>query len=165
MLAVVLALMASIAQAKVSSESTEHFIVNHQLVSSKSLAEVYGQFIAVDKWWEADHSFSGKADNLYFDFNSHRCFCEKLNKGGFVRHLAVVYVEPHKKVVFSGGLGPLLDQAVNGKMIWTFNQTEQGVEVKLEYRVYGMIVGGMGEWPKAVDFVLGTQMKRLKALL
>ena len=153
------------AQAELAEHSEQHFIIKHQFNSKKPLAEVYRQFKQVNKWWEAGHTFSGKAENLYFDFDQQRCYCEKLDNGGFIRHLAVIHVQPQKKVVFSGGLGPLQDQPVNGKMIWSFTESDKGVEVTVEYRVYGMIVGGMGEWPKAVDFVIGTQVKRLAELL
>lgn len=159
-------LMASLsANAEVTEQSENHFIVKHQLTSNKSLEHVYQQFSAVSQWWESDHTFSGKAENLYFDFAKERCFCERMPDNGFVRHLEVIHVQPRKRVVFSGGLGPLQDQTVNGKMIWSFEQTDKGVKVDIEYRVYGKIVDGMGKWPGAVDFVLGTQVKRLKALL
>ena len=72
---------------------------------------------------------------------------------------------PQSKVVFSGGLGPLQDQAVSGKLIWSFKQQDDKVVVEVEYRVFGYIEGGMGKWPQAVDFVLGTQVNRLAQLV
>ena len=153
------------ANAEITDQSTQHFVVAEQFKSNKSLAEVYRQFTQVSQWWEADHSFLGNADNLFFDFDKQRCFCEKVDGGGFIQHLEVIHVRPQKQVVFNGGLGPLQDQPVIGKMIWTFELVDKAVLVKVEYRVFGMIIGGMGQWPKAVDFVVTTQVKRLKALL
>ncbi|MCJ8270303.1 MAG: hypothetical protein MJK04_12985 [Psychrosphaera sp.] len=86
------------AQAELAEHSEQHFIIKHQFNSKKPLAEVYRQFKQVNKWWEAGHTFSGKAENLYFDFDQQRCYCEKLDNGGFIRHLAVIHVQPQKKV-------------------------------------------------------------------
>ena len=161
----VLIAMPTMLQAKIASQSEQHFVVSHKFESKKSVETVYKTFTNVSSWWEASHTFDGKAENLYFDFDQQRCFCEKVANGGFVQHLAAIHVQPMKKVVFSGGLGPLQDQAVSGKLLWTFEQTDNGVKVNVEYRVYGMIVDGMGKWPEAVDFVLGTQVKKLASLL
>lgn len=164
-LACVMSIFGAKVNAKVTEQGANHFVVKHQFASKQSASEVYNMFTQVNKWWEPDHSFEGKAENLYFDFDKQRCYCESVSNGGFVEHLAVIHVQPMKKVVFSGGLGPLQDHAVSGKLIWTFTPEDTGTKVELEYRVYGHITGGMGEWPQAVDFVLGTQIKRLAKLL
>ncbi len=151
--------------AEITEQSEHSFVVKQQFISDKEPALIFAAFKQVQQWWEADHSFGGKAEMLYFDFAKERCFCEKLPDGGFVRHLEVIHMQPNKRVVFSGGLGPLQDQPVVGKLIWQFEVLEQGVEVSAEYRVYGQIIGGMGKWPGAVDFVLGAQVKRLQEQL
>ena len=162
--AVLLAGLAFGAQAEVAEQSDSHFVVKHSFSSPKSAEHVYKHFLQINRWWEPDHTFSGKAENLHIDLKKHRCFCETMPKGGFVRHMEIVHVQPENRVVMTGGLGPLQDQAVNGAMIWTFEETDKGTKVNLEYRVNGFIVGGMGKWPAAVDFVLGTQIKRLEGL-
>lgn len=151
--------------AKVDTQSNQHFVVKHEFTVEKPLMSVFQKFKQVDKWWEGDHSFSGDASNLYFDFDKARCFCEQMPNGGFVEHLQVIHVEEMKKVVFSGGLGPLQEHPVNGKLIWQFEAQDNLVKVSVEYRVFGFVVGGMEQWPKAVDFVIGVQVKRLKAML
>ena len=151
--------------AKVDSQSKQHFVIKQELVVKKPLSAVFQQFKQVDKWWEGDHSVSGDATNLYFDFDKGRCFCEQMPNGGFIEHLQVIHVVEQKKVVFSGGLGPLQDHPVNGKLIWLFEEQDGQVKVSVEYRVHGFVVGGMEKWPEAVDYVLGVQVKRLKTLL
>ncbi len=157
------------ASAEVAEQSAQHFVVKHSFTTQRSPAAVYHQFGQVQRWWEPSHSFAGIANNLYFNFVDQRCFCEKLADGGFVEHLAVIHVQPEKKVVFSGGLGPLQEQPVSGKLIWQFKPvdktSDKGTQVTLEYRVFGHIVGGMKKWPVAVDFVLGTQLGNLQKLL
>lgn len=176
--------------AKIDNQGKQHFVVKHEFMVEQSLNVVFERFKQVSKWWEGEHSFSGNAANLYFDFDKERCFCEKMPNGGFVEHLQVIHVSDQKKVVFSGGLGPLQEHAVSGKLIWRFTEHEKAVQdnaehgnakqgnteqesakqsnqvkVSVEYRVFGHVVGGMEQWPKAVDFVLGVQVKRLKGLL
>lgn len=153
------------AQAQVNEQSEHHFVIKHQFVSQTKLEKLYHQFAHVQWWWEASHSLSGDAENLYFSFGKDKCFCEKMKGRGFVEHLKVIHYQPEKRIVFSGGLGPLQDQPVNGRLIFTFDETDKGVLVKLEYRVAGTIIGGMKTWPAAVDRVLGAQLKNLEKLV
>ena len=70
----------------------------------------------IGEWWNADHTFSGKSSNLTLDATFNGCFCEKLENGGFVRHMSVVFAEPGKVLRMQGGLGPLQSMAVTGTM-------------------------------------------------
>jgi hypothetical protein len=84
-------------------------------------------------------------------------------EAGFVRHLGLIYLQPQKRLVFEGGLGPLQDQPVNGNLIWTLSTIDKGTEVTLEYRVFVRIVGGMAKWPAAVDFVFADPVWQFAA--
>ena len=165
MIIVCLALMTLPALAKIDSQSEQHFVVKHEFSVDTPVTQVFQKFRQVDKWWEGDHSFTGDASNLYFDFDKQRCFCEQVPNGGFVEHLRVIHVMDNQKVVFSGGLGPLQEHPVSGKLIWQFEQQDGKTKISLEYRVFGFIVGGMDKWPSAVDYVLSVQVKRLQELL
>ena len=48
------------------------------------------------------------AANLSLDAAPGGCFCERLPNGGGVEHMRVTYVEPGKRIVLTGSLGPLL---------------------------------------------------------
>lgn len=151
--------------AKVDNQSEQHFVIKHEFTVDIPVTKVFQKFKQVELWWEGSHSFTGDASNLYFDFDKQRCYCEQIPTGGFVEHLSVIHVTDNQKVVFSGGLGPLQDHPVSGKLIWQFEQQDNKTKVSLEYRVFGFIVGGMDKWPSAVDYVLGVQVKRLEQLL
>ncbi|MFT4927870.1 MAG: hypothetical protein ACI8WB_003984 [Phenylobacterium sp.] len=42
---------------------------------------------------------------------------------------------------------------------------DKGTKATLEYRVFGHVLGGKGEWPGAVNMVLGQQVNNFKRLL
>ena len=44
------------------------------------------------------------------------CFCERLPNGGGIEHMRVAFVDPGKRLVLTGSLGPLLYQATAGVM-------------------------------------------------
>lgn len=119
-----------------------------------------------NKWWDAAHSVSGKAENLSIDLEK-GCFLEKLPDGGFVRHLEIVRHIPGTQLRFSGGLGPLQGMAVHGALTIEFNRPENSNEttVVLTYNVTGYSEGGLGQIAVPVNRVLTEQMNRLEKLI
>ena len=69
-------------------------------------------------WWNPAHSHSGVAGNLKLDLER-RCMFEKLEDGGFLRHMEIVFVEPGKTLRMTGGLGPLQAMGVHGALQFT----------------------------------------------
>lgn len=116
----------------------------------------------VSKWWDPAHTYSGNATNLVLQSKANGCFCEKLENGGSVHHMTVVYVEPGRTLRMIGGLGPLQAMAVNGSL--TFQLDPEGTETRLTmtYTVGGYNPGGFGKLAPIVDMVLGVQVNRLK---
>ena len=116
----------------------------------------------VGAWWHPDHTFSGDSSNLRIELEGDGCFCEKLEKGGEVRHLTVVHLEPGKLLRMTGGLGPLQGVAVNGVFSLSFEETDGTTEITLTYSVAGYRPGGLAEWAAPVDAVLALQLQRLE---
>ena len=130
---------------------------------SQAYSTVFRDF---NKWWDAAHSVSGKAENLSIDLEK-GCFLEKLPDGGFVRHLEIVRHIPGKQVRFSGGLGPLQGMAVHGALTIEFNRPENSNEtmIVMTYNVTGYSAGGLGQIAVPVNRVLTEQMNRLEKLV
>jgi hypothetical protein len=116
----------------------------------------------INKWWDPDHTFSGQSKNLSIDAKANGCFCEKLDKGGSVRHMAVVYVMPGKMLRMKGGLGPLQSLGVDGSLTFLLYTTGNGTTIEMSYAVGGYAPGGLQNWASPVDQVLHNQLKRLK---
>ena len=77
--------------------------------------------------------------------------------------MRVGYIEPGKHVVLVGSLGPLLYEATTGVMDIQVKSTGSGSQLTLTYKVAGFANGGADKLAPAVDAVLATQMKRLRA--
>ncbi len=117
----------------------------------------------VSKWWNPEHTFSGKASNLSIEPRANGCFCEKLGNGGSVRHMEVVFALPGKTLRLEGGLGPLQMFGVAGSMTFSLKPDgKNGTKLILQYSVGGYIPGGAQKWSVLVDHMLGEQLTRLK---
>ena len=124
----------------------------------------YQAFTAVGAWWDPEHTYSGDANNLSLNPVPGGCFCERNPKtGGGVEHMRVAYVEPGKRIVLTGSLGPLLYEATTGAMDVQFKSTATGTQLTLNYKVAGFAKGGAEKLAPIVDRVIGTQVSRLRA--
>jgi hypothetical protein len=161
--AVTLSMAATAARAEVVDAEAGGFTVRSIVVVDAAAADVYRAATRrVGAWWDGDHTFSGDAANLRIEARANGCFCEKLEDGGEVRHLTVVYVEPGKMLRMTGGLGPLQGLAVTGTLALGFAEEDGRTTVELTYAVAGYRPGGLADWAAAVDGVLTGQLTRLK---
>ena len=152
--------------AEVVDSAADGFTLRHTVEISAGADDVYRTLTkGVGDWWHPDHTFTGDSGNLRMEARGGGCFCEKLGKGGEVTHLTVVYAEPGKLLRMSGGLGPLQPLAVSGSMAFTLTEADGITTVELTYTVGGYRPGGLEEWSKPVDGVLGTQLQRLERFM
>ena len=157
-------LTASPAAAEVVGSSPNGFEVSHtvNLVAKPELA--FSSFANVGAWWDSEHTYSGDAKNLSLELRPGGCYCERIPKGGGgIEHMRVTYVDPGKRVVMTGPLGPLLYEAVAGVMDVQVKSTGAGSQLVLNYRAAGFAKGGADKMAPLVDRVLAEQVKRLRA--
>lgn len=153
----------SSAAAEVKDSSAIGFTVQDTVFIAADPNDVYHALVAdIGSWWDSAHTFSGNARNLSIDDKAGGCFCEKLENGGSVRHLEVVFADPGKTLRLIGGLGPLQAMAVTGSMTWSLSKTDTGTNVKVIYSVGGYRPGGLQKLASLVDKVIFEQLKRLK---
>lgn len=152
------------ARAGVLDSSAVGFTVKNVVPVSGTPEDIYRHIVKdVGLWWNSAHTFSKNSKNLSIDDNANACFCEKLENGGNVRHLDVIYAQPGKVLRMRGALGPLQSMAVTGSMTWSLAKTDSGTSVEVIYTVCGYRPGGMQSWASPVDGVLREQMLRLKS--
>ncbi len=127
-------------------------------------ADVYRALVDhVGQWWDKAHTFSGDATHLSIDARPGGCFCERLDAGGGVQHMTVVFAAPGRLLRMRGALGPLQDQGATGAMTWTLTPAAGGrTHLELTYRVTGYTPGGLQAWAPPVDRVLQLQFQRLQ---
>jgi len=116
-------------------------------------------------WWDAEHSYGGKADGFSLEAVAGGCFCEHLADGASVQHMQVVQALPGRRLLMHGGLGPLAQMGVAGAMSFAFVPHQNGTELRYRYEVGGFTTGGLEALAPAVDAVQLGQLQRLKNYL
>lgn len=145
--------------AAVLDAGTNGFTVKCAAVVPGAPADAYEKLVDVGNWWVAEHTWSGKSENLSIDARPGGCFCEKLENGGGVRHAEVVYADPGKTLRLSGELGPFQALGVSGALTFSFfpNPTG-GTRVEMTYAVGGFLAGGFEALAPIVDEVNAGQL-------
>ena len=168
--AVTLILVACLCAADGASAAVEvsatGFLVKHEVMISASERKVYSALLRdIGKWWDPQHTYSGKSSNLSIDTRPGGCFCERLASGGGVAHMTVVNLQPFGLVRLTGALGPLQQSGVVGTLTWRLTSVGDGTKLEMSYSVGGYMEGGFDTMAPAVDEVLGHQVKRLKVFV
>ena len=158
-------LLASPAGAEVVTASPNGFEIRHTINIAAPPAAAFAAFQKVGTWWSGEHTYGGNAANLSLSMSPGGCWCEQLSGGGGIQHMQVIYVDPGKRVVMTGSLGPLLYLATAGVMAVQFKPVAQGSQVVFDYRAAGFFNGGADKLAPGVDGVLAEQVKRFGAAL
>jgi len=157
------------AHAEVLSADQNGFSVSHAVSSTAAPESVYKAMINnIDKWWNPDHSWSLKAENLYMRAEVGGCFCEhlpELGEGAGVEHLRIISLRPNTEIRFDGALGPLQAMPIQGRMVWKIDAQESGSSITFTYMVHGFLETGLEGFAPAVDGVIAEQAERLAAHL
>ncbi|WP_155263442.1 hypothetical protein [Sphingomonas segetis] len=163
-LAALFMVAAAPASAEVVSASANGFEVRETVPLVIPPDAAFSAFAELPAWWNAEHTYSGDSANLRLELTPGGCFCERIPKsGGGIEHMHVAYVEPGKRVVLTGSLGPLLYEATTGVMDVQVKTIAGGSQLTLNYKVAGFANGGAARMAPIVDSVLADQLKRLRA--
>jgi hypothetical protein len=150
------------AQAEVVSAGPNGFHVRQSVQMVVPQQAAYAAFGQVGSWWNPEHSYSGKSANLSMALTTGGCFCERLDNGGGIEHMRVTFVDPGKRILMTGSLGPLLYEATNGVMDVQIKSIAGGSQLMIDYRVSGFFNGGADKLAPIVDQVLADQMRRFR---
>jgi hypothetical protein len=157
-------LVASAAHGAVVGSNAAGFTVREEVTFSGPPASAWKRLIDVGSWWNSKHTYSGRSANLSLALTPGGCFCEKLENGGFARHLDVVLVMPEKILRLRGGLGPLQAMGATGALTFTLRESSPSTTTVIaEYSVVGYSGEGLAGIAGAVDGVLGEQLQRFAA--
>ena len=156
-----LSLLASSAHAEVTEKAADHFLVGFAARVEAPAAKVYVAISEVAHWWSAEHTWSGKAQNLSLKAEAGACFCERWAEGS-VEHGRVVMAMKNTMLRLDASLGPLQEYALNGILTFRLKPLDdETTELDVDYRVNGSSGSGLDQFAPAVDGVLGTQVDRL----
>jgi len=112
----VIGAIANIAMAEVLDADKHGFSLQQEVTVAGTRASAWTAAVEnIDKWWNADHTISGKASLLSIDARPLGCFCEAT--GGGVVHLMVTTVPRDVNLRLTGGLGSLLRMLAYRKIV------------------------------------------------
>jgi hypothetical protein len=153
------------AHAEVKAAGASGFLLEERVEIAASADEALHTLLDVGRWWNPQHTFSGRAENLSIDARPGGCWCERLEGGGFVRHMELAALLPGRAVRFTGALGPLLALGASGTLSFTVQPGAPGrVGVTATYAVSGFQPQGFVALAAAVDGVLAEQLTRYARL-
>ncbi|MCZ8136317.1 MAG: SRPBCC family protein [Porphyrobacter sp.] len=156
--------------AEVTGGGPDSFVSRHEVVVKASPKEVWLALISPATWWTSEHTWSGEAANLTLTPQAGGCFCEKIPEvdepgrftlEGSVEHMRVIQAYPERALRMQGALGPLQSEPVNGILTIAISEVEQGTRIVWEYNVGGPMRYELPVIARAVDGVMGLQIKSL----
>jgi uncharacterized protein YndB with AHSA1/START domain len=160
-IAIAIAAFAPFAHAEVKQSSADAFFLSYQGALATSTAKAYADIVQIGRWWDSEHTYSGKSSNLSIRPEAGGCFCEKW-KDGSVEHGEVLMAMPGKMLRFRTALGPLQERALNGVLTFWLRNEDSATTLTVEYRVNGSNASGLDQIAPSVDEVLGAQVERLR---
>ena len=166
--------VAAPARAEVLQSSDAGFVVREVVEVPADNWATWAALIAPAKWWSSDHTWSGKAENLYIDSQATGCFCELMpvpagapegTRRGSVEHMHIIQSVPGKILRMKGALGPLQSEAAEAVLTVTVKTTPKGTRILWEYVVGGFMRQKPEVMAKAVDGMMSAQIASLGKLL
>src|SRR5262245_42645079 len=81
-------LQTQIAEAKLDYVAAGGFTIKHTFEINKPASEAFNVFaMQIGAWWDSNHTYSGKSENLSIDLRPNGCFCEKLGPQSNIVHM------------------------------------------------------------------------------
>lgn len=150
------------ASAEVKSASPGGFLIEHRFSIAAPAAKVWESLQHPERWWPADHTWSGKRENLSLDARVGGCFCERWNDNS-VEHGRVVMIMPGKMLRLDAALGPLQEMAISGVITVSLEEKDGTTTAVVTHRVSGDPSHKLDALAPIVDQVNGQQFGGLAA--
>ncbi|MCC2615806.1 SRPBCC domain-containing protein [Aestuariibacter halophilus] len=116
----------------------------------------------VDQWWPKDHTWWRGA--LSIEASAGGCFCEVADDRS-AQHMDIRFVDPSKRLIMTGGLGPLQGMGMHGALDWTLTPIPSGTQITLSYSVVGIHPQGFTDLAPVVADVQALQLAGLSTYL
>lgn len=149
------------AKAEVVSSSDSGFVLSHEATSTLAPDALFARMMDPSRWWDPEHSYSGKATNISMGNRAGDHWREDW-AGGSVIHGEVLQVINGQMLMLSAPFGPLA--ATGAECIWTIRLTpteDGGTKVMSSHVVVGGSDTGLASMAGPVDFVMGNGITRL----
>lgn len=148
------------AGAEVKFAAADGFLIEHRFTIAAPAAKVWESLQHPERWWPADHTWSGKRENLSLVADAGGCFCERWD-GGVVEHGRVVAVFPGKMLRLDAALGPLQEMGVTGVITFALEEKDGTTTLVATHRVSGDAAHKLEALAPIVDQVNALQFGNL----
>jgi uncharacterized protein YndB with AHSA1/START domain len=156
--------VAPLAHAEVKESSADAFFLVYEGAVAAPTAKAYADIVQIGKWWDSEHTYSGKSANLTLKPEAGGCLCERW-KDGSVEHGEVLMAMPGKMLRLRTALGPLQERALTGILTFWVKNENSTTTLTVEYRVNGASASALDQLAPSVDEVLGAQVDRLRRFM
>jgi uncharacterized protein YndB with AHSA1/START domain len=160
--AVLAAALPMAAGAEVRSAAPDAFLIEQRYLIQAPAAKVWESLLHPERWWPADHTWSGKRENLSLEAAVGGCFCERWG-GNAVEHGRVVLLMPGRMLRLDAALGPLQELAVSGVITVALEEKDGATTVTMTHRVSGDASQKLDAFAPIVDQVNAQQFGGLAA--
>ena len=147
------------ASAETTAVADTGFTITVQREISLPPARVFQTLAHVDRWWNPEHTWSGKAANLSLRLEAGACFCERW-AGGTVEHGRVIAAMHGRLLRLQAPLGPLQSMPVSAVLSFETREQQGHTMLRVTYAIADA-AGGLAELAPAVDKVITEQVDRL----
>jgi len=151
-----LAVLPLAASAEVKLAAADAMLIEHRYTIAAPAAKAWETLVHPERYWPADHTWSGKRESLSIDPTAGGCYCERWD-GGSAEHGRVVKVVPGKSLVLDAALGPFLEMAISGILSIKLEEKDGVTTAIVTYRVSGDAGHQLDQLAPIVDQVLGMQ--------
>jgi uncharacterized protein YndB with AHSA1/START domain len=154
--ALLILLLPALAAAELKQSSPDGALIEHRFQIAATPADAWQALVHPERWWPADHTWSGVPGKLSLAAEAGGCFCERW-EGGSAEHARIVMARPGELLRMRGSLGPLQETAVTGVLTIALAAKGEGTEATITYRLSGDPSHKLDGFVAVVDQVIGQQ--------
>ncbi|WP_156874473.1 SRPBCC family protein [Sandarakinorhabdus limnophila] len=155
-----LATMASPAQAAVIKSAPDGFVSESSAVIGVKPARMWRALTNWSNWWDKAHSYSGKAEAIHLDPRGGGLLLERWDKNS-VKHAVVLSAVAPSSLRMSGGFGPLQALPVNAILEFSLRGEGSDTRLTMTYRVAGTAANNLDTLAVPEDNVMSEGFSRL----
>jgi uncharacterized protein YndB with AHSA1/START domain len=156
-------LLPAVVDAEVKLASPDALILEHRYTIQATPEAAWSVLVHPERYWPADHTWSGNASHLSLVPEAGGCFCERWVAGS-AEHGRVIMAIPGQLLRLRGSLGPFQEMAVTGVLTVTLKPLDSGTQAVVTYRLSGDASHRLGDLATVVDPVIQQQFAGFAAL-
>ena len=142
--------------AEVRQSSADGAIIEHRFQIPATPKDAWGALVHPERWWPADHTWSGDPTYMQLNDQAGGCFCERWGENS-AEHGRVIMALPGELLRIRGSLGPFQEMAVTGVLTIKLAAKDGGTEATVTYRLSGDPSHKLDTFIPVVDKVIGQQ--------